>query len=224
MKLARIVLPVLFILCSQYSFSQTKFRHDSYNLLGIQAGFLQGGITTNNFSTTPGTGFTAGLTTRSNIYQGFIASYGINFYSFNTSLSMLPPENTEPMEIDFKATGVQLNLFAGHKIIGEHLSIMGGPVLQLNGEWEPDEMYKDYKVEGYDITASDIADISKINFNLAAAVSAGLRKIKVWIQYQYGMNNILKNLNTEELLEKDPDATNLRGRMEFATAGIVFYF
>lgn len=218
---------ILFLLCillSTQGFSQRRFKHDKYNRLGIQGGMIYGGINSGDFNTSRGLGYTAGLTTRSNVYKGFLIVYGVNFYQFNTNMMLVEPETTVAREIEFKATGVQLNLFAGHKVIKELLSLFAGPVLQLNGEWTPDEAYKSYRAEGYNIEAIDLEEISKINFNAAAALNMGFERFKIWLQYQYGLNNILENLNSPELEEKDSRATNLRGRMEFATAGIVFYF
>lgn len=218
------VLLILCLLFATQGFSQQRFKHDKYNRLGVQGGVLYGGITTGDFQTGRGVGYTAGLTTRANVYEGYLVVYGINFYEFNNGIMLVEPEGIVAEEIDFKTTGVQLNLFAGHKIIKEHLSAFAGPVLQLNGKWTADKMLREYQVEGTTLTALDLENISKINFNAAVALNAGFKSFKFWLQYQYGLNNILDNFNSDELQERDPAAEDFRGRIKFATAGLIFYF
>ncbi|HZJ36078.1 MAG TPA: hypothetical protein VFD29_05595 [Gillisia sp.] len=203
--------------------AQRRFN-DNYNRLGIQAGITHGGIDSDNFNTSPKTSYMAGLTTRASFYRNFLIIYGVNFYEFRTGLTGYETILLQsPTEIDFNVTGVQLNLFLGTKIFGEYLSIEAGPVLQINSKMTTEDRYKNYFVEDYNLQAEDLEDISKINLNLAANISAGIRDVKFWIQYQYGVNNIFKGLNTKELENKDSRATNLKANMGFATAGIVVY-
>jgi len=203
--------------------SQRRFN-DNYNRLGIQAGITHGGINSDNFNTSPNTSYMAGLTTRASFYKHFLIIYGVNFYEFRTSMTGYEPSLLQsPTEIDFNVTGVQLNLFLGTKIYGEYLSVEAGPILQINSKLTTEDQYKNYFVEDYKIQAEDLEDISKINLNLAANISAGIRDVKFWFQYQYGVNNLFKRLNTKELENKDSRATNLKAHMGFATAGIVVY-
>lgn len=224
MKAFRIIilLPVLVFALNMNA--QRRFN-DNYNRLGIQGGITHGGISSNNFNTSSKTSYMAGLTTRASFYRNFLIIYGVNFYEFKTRMNARPEESfvQNPTEIDFNVTGVQLNLFLGTKIFGEYLSIEAGPVLQINSKLTTEDQYKNYFVEDYKIQAEDLEDISKINLNLAANISAGIRDVKFWFQYQYGVNNIFKGLNTKELENKDSRATNLKARMGFATAGIVVY-
>ena len=203
--------------------AQRRFN-DNYNRLGIQAGITHGGINSDNFNTTPKTSYMAGLTTRASFYRNFLIIYGVNFYEFKTGLIGNETNLLQsPTEIDFNVTGVQLNLFLGTKIFWEYLSIEAGPVLQINSKMTTEDRYKNYFVDDYNLQAKDLEDISKINLNLAANISAGIRDVKFWFQYQYGVNNIFKDLNTKEMENKDSRATNLKAHMGFATAGIVVY-
>lgn len=196
---------------------------DMYNRLGFQAGITYGGIQTNNFETTVRTGFIGGLTTRATAYNNFLVIYGVNFFQSNTGIRISETPSGQFQEVDFKATGVQLNLFAGHKIFGEHLSIEAGPVLQINSKWKPNEEFGDYYVEGYLLQAKDLEGISRVNLNAAVNLSAGFSSIKFWFQYQYGVNNIFKNLNSEDLRSIDSRAAYLNGHLGLAAAGIVIY-
>lgn len=218
-----ILLPILFFSLS----SQAQRRGgsgDSYNKLGVQVGVTHGGINTDNFNTSNTTGFMGGLTTRSNVWNNFLVVYGVNFYSMNTGIMGHAQGSDQFTEIDFKTTGVQLNLFAGHKIIKENLSIEAGPILQINSKWEVDNQYQDHLIEDYAIVAKDLEEVSKVNLNVAASLSMGIRNLKLWLQYQYGVTNFLEHLNETDLKNKDPRAADLEGHLGLATAGVVFYF
>lgn len=214
---------ILSVLFSVQCFSQRRFTGDSYNRLGFQAGLNSTVIKSDQFNFSSGTGFMAGLTTRANTYEDFLVIYGVNFYQFNSTMQVLEDNTNNAVEIDFKGTGVQLNFFIGHKIFGEHLSVEAGPVLQFNGKWAPEAGKENYRLKNYDLIASDIEDVSKFNVNLAANVSAGIARLKVWAQYQYGLTNMYRGLDTTALKSKDSRITNPRGNMMMATAGIVFY-
>lgn len=201
-----------------------NYGGDSYNRLGIQAGVTHGGIDSDNFTTTKNTGIMAGLTTRSNVWNNFLVVYGVNFYSMKTGIMGHELTSSKMENMDFKTTGVQLNLFAGHKLIDEHLSVEIGPILQINSKWEVEEKFENYLVEDYIITAKDLEEVSRVNLNVAANISAGFPDIKLWVQYQYGVSNFMKNLNEKGLQIKDPRATNLEGHLGLATAGVVYYF
>jgi hypothetical protein len=191
--------------------------------LGFQGGINSTAIKSDQFKFSPGTGFMAGLTTRANTFKDFLVIYGVNFYQYNSTMQVLEENTNNAVKIDFKNTGVQLNFFIGHKIIGEHLSIEAGPVLQFNGKWSPGVGKENYRLENYNLTASDIEDVSKFNVNLAANVSAGIARLKVWAQYQYGLTNMYRGLDAAALKSKDSRITNPRGKMMMATAGIVYY-
>ena len=201
-----------------------NYGGDSYNRLGIQAAVTHGGIESDNFATTKNTGFMVGLTTRSNVWNNFLIVYGVNFYSNKTGMMGHAVSSTQMKNVDFKTTGVQLNLFAGHKIINEHLSIEAGPILQINSKWEVDKEFENYLIEDYLITAKDLEEVSKVNLNVAGTISAGFPDVKLWVQYQYGVSNFFKNLNDGDLKIKDPRAANLEGHQGLAVAGVVYYF
>jgi len=224
----RYLYPFLFIfICTLFNplaAQRRNYNGETYNRLGVQAGVTHGGIESDQFNTTKNTGLMGGLTTRANVYNNFLVVYGVNFYSMKTGIMGHALNSNKLENIDFKTTGIQLNLFAGHKIIKEHLSIEAGPVLQINSKWEVDNQFKDHLVEDYLFTAKDLEEVSRININLAAGLSAGVADVKFWVQYQYGLTNFLKNLNDGDLQNKDSRAANLEGHLGMATAGIVYYF
>lgn len=215
----------LFFFLSLQVFSQGKFKGDSYNRLGLQGGVTYGGIKSSSVPTVERLGFTAGFTTRANTYENIIVVYGVNFFKLSSAVQLVEKGASTAREIDFATTGVQLKLFGGYKLIGEHLSIQGGPVLQLNGKWKPEAAYEGNRVEGFNnLIASDLENISPLNLNVAGSLTTGFRSFKLSFQYQYGITNAFRSLNTAELQQKDSRATNLKGHMKFATAGLIFYF
>jgi hypothetical protein len=52
------------------------------------------------------------------------------------------------------------------------------------------------------LLAKDIVDISKFNFYPVVGLTAGVRHFRINVSYQYGINNILDNLNKKSLREK----------------------
>ena len=220
MRIKKIIFGLLLFILAKQANAQMN-DYDSYNRLGIQAGVTYGGLVSSDFETSPGIGFMGGLSTRANVYRHLVIIYGVNFFQFNTALSLQETVSSTSVLTDFKATGVQINLFGGYRLLGEHLSVEAGPVLQVSSKWKPDAAFESYLIENTGIIAKDLEDASKVNLNVAANISTGFRDLKLWIQYQYGINNILKNVEPEG---EDSAAGDLKGNMSFATAGIVFYF
>ena len=214
---------LLFLLFTSININ-AQYKRDSYNRLGIQAGVTYGSLNTKNFATTDKVSYMAGLTTRANFYNNLIIIYGVNFFEFNTGMSVIDAASSKLEEIDFKASGVQLNLFLGQKLLGEHLSIEGGPILQINSKLKTEDQYQDHLMQGYNIQASDLEDITKVNLNIAAMISAGFRDVKFWLQYQYGITNSFGNLDEEIIKNKDSRITHLNAHLGLAAAGVVFYF
>jgi hypothetical protein len=224
MLLQRGLFVLIFFFLTIQVFSQRSYPKEVYNTLGVQAGINYGGFTSDNLRLSPGMGFSAGLSTRANIYNNFLFLYGIKYFQYNTGIDVREEGRSGISEINLRTNGVQLNFFAGHKIIGDYLSIEAGPVVQINSKLMTDEGYEDAIVEGYLLKAEDLEDISKINFAIAGQVSAGIRRLKVWAQYQYGLSNMFRNLEPEEIDGNGSRVTDLQGAVRLATVGIVFYF
>lgn len=224
MKLQSLVFVMLAVMFTANSYAQRKFPPNSYNRLGIQGGITYGNLHSKDFSFIDRYGYTAGLSTRATAGKNIFFIYGVNFHEFRTALETLHPESLEQEEIDFKATGVQINFFVGHKLIGEHLSFEMGPLIQINSKLSAEEGKENYLLQEYDLIASDIQEISRMNFSLAAGISGGLPGLKLWLQYQYGLSNLFSKYNYEELRIKDPDVSSLKANMRMMTAGLVVYF
>ena len=222
MKCAFFLLAGMFFSLNVYC--QSRLTGDSYNRLGVQAGVNYTKFHSDNLNFKSRPGLMAGLTTRANTVNKFLVIYGVNFYQFNTAMDILGENSLESVEMDFKATGVQINLFLGHKLIGEHLSIEAGPVFQLNSKLIPEEGKENYYLREYNLVAADLQDISRVNLNLAANISLGFPSVKFWCQYQYGVTNTFRNLDMEALQNKDSRLTTLKGNLGMAVAGMLVYF
>ncbi len=204
-------------------FSQRKLPANSYNNVGVQGGIAYGKIVSEDFDFNYGTGYTAGFSTRATAGDHVIFLYGINFFRVKTSMEARETITLEPREIDFNLSGAQLNFFLGYRILGEYLSVEIGPILQLNGKLSPDEGDENYWLRDYDLNVETLENVSKANMSLAAQLSGGLPKFKLWVQYQYGISNMFGDIDLQSIPEQDSVAEDSRGKMRMVTAGIAFY-
>jgi hypothetical protein len=225
MDLKKVIL-LMGILCFTLSSqAQRKLWDGEYNRLGLQGGVNHFNITTNELGVTSKTSWTAGFTTRASFYNNWQFVYGINFYDFRVDIDGREKIETtsQASPIEYNMIGVQGNFFASYKLIDHYLSIEAGPVVQVNGKMEARQDKELYYVGDYDITATDIEDVSTFNFNLAVGLSGGWESLKLWAQYQYGINNFLKGLNDENLQETDPSVPSFKGNMSIIAGGVTFY-
>ncbi|WP_424492801.1 hypothetical protein [Salinimicrobium sp. GXAS 041] len=212
------------LMCSLVSHSQRMWK-GNYNRLGMQAGVNHFNIHTGNFDVTSKTSWTAGFTARANYYNDFQFIYGLNFFDFNVEIpGRQLQEDVEVSEaLQYNMIAVQANFFGSYKIIGNYLSIEAGPVVQVNGKFEPREDKKRFYVQDYDIQAIDLENVSVFNVNFAAGISGGFESVKFFAQYQYGINNFFNGLKGEDLDESDPRVTDLSGNLSIITGGVMFF-
>ena len=197
----------------------------SYNRFGLQAGVNHFDIQTNEFDVNPGLSWTAGFHSRASFYNDFQFVYGVNFYDFK--LTMDGREKIESLvanrEIEYNMIGVQISFLGSYKILGHNLSVEAGPVVQVNGKLDARQDKEYWYLGNYDIQAIDIEKVSPFNVNLAAGISGGVERIKLWAQFQYGLNNMFKGLKDEGLQELDPTVPKLKGHMMMMAGGIIFF-
>lgn len=208
-----------FILSFQ-AYSQRNYNE--FNVIGVSAGLTLYDIKTDDLSTQSKESFMFGLQIRGNVYNNFDMMYGVAFYDTNISvLANSVPEGGTQRELNYNIQSAQISVLWGYKIIREHLSIEAGPVLNINGRLTlKDTQYENYIIDGYDtLRAIELEDISKVNFHLAAGVTAGFRNFRVFGQYQYGVTNMLNKLNSSNLEYKD-----FKGNANLITVGVTAYF
>ncbi len=210
----------LFSLISLTVFSQRNF--DEYNRLGINGGVTFFDIQSDELKTEAGTGFMVGFTTRGSFRGNFDLIYGINFYNHKLSIAGNNLVGTDSQKMGYTIQGVQLNFLPSINIIKHHLSIEVGPILQVNGKMKLDsDRYDEYIIDGYTtLNASEIEDISQVNFHVLGGITAGFEDFRLGAHYQYGVTNTLKGLNDKELSED----VDFEGHASLLTVSAVFYF
>lgn len=223
MKKSYIIL-CLFILCSTILHSQRMWEGE-YNRLGLRAGVNHFNIHTGNFEINPKVSWTAGFTARASYQNNFQFIYGLNFFDFNAEIpGRQKQEDLEAArDIQFNMIAVQANFFASYKIIDNYLSVEAGPVVQVNGKFEPRQDKELYYVEEYNIQARDLENVSTFNVNFAAGISGGFESVKFFAQYQYGVNNFFGGLSGENLDEVDPRVTDLSANLSIITGGVIMF-
>lgn len=225
MCIKKILLFSLLSCISFFSYSQ-RIWDGEYNRLGLQAGVNHFNIQTDALPITPKMSWTAGFTTWDSFYNDFEFIYGINFFDFKLSMDgrVKQPEDSPYGEIPFTMIGVQANFFGSYKVVDHYLSIHGGPIFQLNGKFDARQDAEYFFVEGYEnVNPIDLEEISSVNFNLAIGVAGGLEKVKLWLQYQYGVNNMFNKLTKEGLGEKEPSLSDLSGHISMVTGGLIVF-
>jgi hypothetical protein len=210
----KIVLTSVFILVTTAVFAQYDYR-DS-NRIGITFGVNQFALKTNNFQTTAGLGWNAGLSMRGNFYNDWDMVYAMQFSENNLTVAtkklILGDE-----AVNYKLASAQVSLQLSYKLIENHLSIEFGPLFQVNGKFKIDSDTENNIISGTTLLAKDIIDISKFNIYPTAGITAGVRHLRVKVSYQYGVNNMLENLNNKNL------GINFKGNPGIINGDLVLY-
>lgn len=193
-----------------------QYGYRDGNRIGIFGGINQFTLNTDNFETKPETGWNAGLSVRGNFYNDFDMVYAMQFSENNFSVStrnlLLQKE-----EANYKLASAQISLMLSYKIIENHLSIEAGPLVQINGKLKVDSDKEDNIIDGTILQAKDIEDISKFSFYPVIGITAGVKHVRLNISYQYGVNNMLENLNKQDL------GYDFKGNPGIVNANLIFY-
>ena len=192
----KIGLTIVFILISIAGFAQYNYR--DANRIGIIFGVNQFTLNTSNFQTNAGSGWNGGLSVRGNFYNNWDMVYALQFSENNFTVAtksfFLANE-----AVNYKLSSAQISLQLSYKLIENHLSVEFGPLVQVNGKFKIDSNKENNNISGTTLLAKDIVDISKFNFYPTVGITAGVRHFRVNVSYQYGLNNMLGNLNTKNL-------------------------
>ena len=212
---------LLFIFVFICSFSlSAQHRNKDGNRIGIMAGITQTALKTSNFATKPGTGWIGGLSVRGNYYNNFSAVFGMEFFENNFSVATAKGLVLE--EVDMKSMGVQIRLLASYNLVKDHVSLDFGPVLQVNDKLKINSKSELNTVSGTLLTAKEITDVTKINGNLYAGISAGTRRVRAVVYYQYGFTNFLNNLNKDQTLKVKNNNSSFKGNLGIISGQLLF--
>ena len=211
-------LAVVFLVFTSSIFAQHGNRDG--NRIGISGGISQSNLFTSNFDSKPGIGFAGGLSVRGNYYNDFSMIFGMQFF-YNTFSLETTSVSLAKKDTEFSVSGAQVRLLLSYNIVKDHVSLDFGPVLQVNGEMSVQEADETNVINGTLLQAKQIEDITKINGNLYFGVSAGNRLVRAVVFYQYGVNNILNNLNKENSL-KTLNGGDFKGNLGTISAQVLF--
>ena len=213
---------LLFIFVFICSFSlSAQYRNKDGNRIGIMAGITQTALKTSNFATKPGTGWIGGLSVRGNYYNNFSAVFGMEFFENHFDIDTFSP-SLKNEALDFKTMGVQIRLLASYNLVKDHVSLDFGPVLQVNDKLKINSKSELNTVSGTLLTAKEITDVTKINGNLYAGISAGTRRVRAVVYYQYGFTNFLNNLNKDQTLKVKNNNSNFKGNLGIISGQLLF--
>ncbi|MFV8391401.1 PorT family protein [Flavobacterium sp. LB2P6] len=210
----KITLTLFFIFISITAFSQYKYR-DS-NRIGISFGVNQFTLNTDNFQTKPELGWNAGLSMRGNFYNDWDMVYNIQFSENNFSVAT----NTLTLaqkDVNYKLASAQVSLQVSYKLVENHLSIEFGPIVQVNGKLNIDNTDENNVISGTTLLAKDIREISNFNFYPTVGITFGVRHFRANVSYQYGVNNMLENLNNKNL------GVNFKGNPGIINGNLIIY-
>lgn len=201
------------------SISIAQYGHRDSNRIGISGGITSLDLLSDQFNAKPGQGWIAGLSLRGNYYNNWQMVYGMNFTDSNFSL-----ESVSGKEIDYKLSAVQVYLVGSYMLIENHLTLEIGPVLQINGKLKIDEQEETlYLKDSPGLMAKDLTKINQINGNIMAGVTAGVKRFRVNVNYQYGFTNILNNLNKKDDLTIRNGNQRFRGNVGMLSAMLTVY-
>ncbi len=102
-------------------------------------------------------------------------------------------------DVNYKLPSAQVSLQLSYVIVEHVLSVEFGPIVQVNGKLKLDPADENNVISGTTLLAKDIVDVSKFNFYPTIGVTAGVKHFRFNVSYQYGMNNMLDNLNSKNL-------------------------
>lgn len=189
------------------------------NRIGISGGITQLSLFSEQFNAKPGQGWIGGLSLRGNYYNNWQAVYGMHFTDSNFSLESLTGK-----DINYKLSAAQVYFVFSYMVIENHLTLEIGPVLQINGKLKIDDNDKLLLLkDSPGLTANDIVNITKLNGNIYAGISAGIKNLKVHVSYQYGFNNIMNNLNKNDDLRVKNGDQRFRANLGMLSGMLIIY-
>ncbi len=193
----KLILALSFGLCSTLVVAQ--YQNKDGNRIGITGGISQSTLLNSNFTVKPGTGFNGGLSVRGNYYNNWSMIYGMQFFQNTFSLETTTPTSLKK-DTEFNLAGAQIRLLLSYNIIKNHVSFDFGPVVQINDKLKTDDADVNNIIKGTLLKASQIQEVAKVNGNVYVGFSAGTRRFRAIVNYQYGVNNLFNKLNSDDAL------------------------
>lgn len=188
-----------------------QYNYRDGNRIGISAGITQMTLLSCNFKVKPEMGFAGGLSVRGNFYNDFSMTYGMQFINNSFSLESTNVTSFKKEDVKYTVSGVQIRLLLSYNIVEDYFAVDFGPVLQVNGKLKVDK--GDNVLSGTLLKAEDIVDVTTVNGNLYFGITAGSKRVKAIIFYQYGVNNFMNKLNKDDELKTLNNGDQFKGNI-----------
>lgn len=192
-----------------------QYNYRDSNRIGLFFGLNQYTLNTNDFQTQSGQGWNTGLSIRGNFYNDWDMVYSFQFSQ--NSFSVATKKLIIPEQVEFVASSVQLSLLGSYKIIPNHFSVEFGPIIQFSGRLETDRDTENNTIIGTNLLAKDIVNITKFNFYPTVGVTLGVRHVRVFCSYQYGLINTLTDIKYNN------SAVKYKGNSSMLNANLIVY-
>lgn len=195
---------------------KAQYGYRDSNRIGITVGVNQMTLNTNNFQTKAETGWNGGLSMRGNFYNSWDMVYAIQFSENNFSVDTKYNGIIDEL-VKYKIPSAQISLQLSYVVLENHLSFEFGPIVQLNGKLKFDADKENNTINGTTLLAKDIIDVSKFNLYPTVGITAGGKHLRFNVSYQYGVTNLLGNLNSKNL------GYNFKGNASMINGNMIIY-
>ena len=174
-----------------------QYNYRDSNRIGIAVGINQFDLNTSDFKTSPSNGWNVGLSVRGNFHNNWDAVYLMQFSELNYNVATIKPSQfIQNYETEYNIKSAQISFQFSYRIIEHHLSFEMGPMVQVNGKAKIDESDEFYLVDGLPgLIAKDLVNINKFSVYPIVGLTAGVKHVRLNVNYQYGITNMLGNLD-----------------------------
>lgn len=211
---------VAFVLFTTLTLAQYQNRDG--NRIGITGGVSQTSLFNSNFSTKPAIGFNGGLSVRGNYYNNWSMIYGMQFFQNNVMIETISP-TLQRKDAKLTLQGAQIRLLLSYNVVKNHVSFDFGPVLQINDKFKTaDEDFNNTVVGTSGLKAGQLENVANVHGNVYVGISAGTRRVRAVINYQYGFTNVLNKLNSQEELVLLNNNNKFKGTLGTISGQILF--
>lgn len=211
---------VAFVLYATLTLAQYQNRDG--NRIGITAGVSQTSLLNSNFATKSAIGFNGGLSVRGNYYNNWSMIYGMQFFQNNVLIETISP-TLQRKDAKLTLQGAQIRLLLSYNVVKNHVSFDFGPVLQINDKLKTaDEDFNNTVVGTSSLKAGQLENVANLHGNFYVGISAGTRRVRAVINYQYGFTNVLNKLNSQEELVLLNNNSKFKGTLGTLSGQILF--
>ena len=219
----------LFILLVSVNLSaQRRGGQGKHNMFGLKLGLTQFDIKTDNFITSPSSGFIGGIATRGDFYNNMDIQLGMNISNNNIKVQAKEALSSQIQDVEYGLLNAQVQILFGYKIIGNNRNMQSkfkltaelGPVLMVNSKMKLSKKNQEgFIIEKANVTAKELTDISGININGLGGLSMGWSILEYLDITNMDLITFLNKLNDIE-----GNTTKFKGHVSMFQFGSLIYF